>query len=73
MIEVTNNIKHKLVLVFLYYAGLRLNEVRNLQWQGLDFDRKALKRTAVKFHITQIHLFLSLSKYYSLNLACFFT
>lgn len=31
MIEVTGNMKHKLVLMFLYYAGLRLNEVRNLK------------------------------------------
>ncbi len=42
MIEVTNNIKHKLVLVFLYYAGLRLNEAKNLQWQDLDFDREII-------------------------------
>ena len=39
MIEVTTNIKHKLVLMFLYYAGLRLDEVRNLKWQDIDFDR----------------------------------
>ena len=31
MIEVTTNIKHKLILMFLYYAGLRLDEVRNLK------------------------------------------
>jgi len=31
MIKVTNNIKHKLILMFLYYAGLRLDEVRNLK------------------------------------------
>ena len=39
MIEVTTNIKHKLVLMFLYYAGLRLDEVRNLKWQDIDFER----------------------------------
>lgn len=39
MTETTNNLKHKLVLMFLYYAGLRLDEVRNLKWQDLDFDR----------------------------------
>ena len=33
MIKVTTNIKHKPVLMFLYYAGLRLDEVRNLKWQ----------------------------------------
>jgi len=39
MVEVTTNIKHKLVLMFLYYAGLRLDEVRNLKWQDIDFNR----------------------------------
>jgi site-specific recombinase XerD len=42
MIEVTNNVKHKLILMFLYYAGLRLNEVRNLRWQDIDFDRDSI-------------------------------
>ena len=37
MMEVTTNIKHKLVLMCLYYAGL--DEVRNLKWQDIDFDR----------------------------------
>lgn len=39
MIEQENNLKHKLVLMFLYYAGLRLDEVRNLQWKDVDFER----------------------------------
>ena len=38
--EATTNIKHKLVLTFLYYAGL--DEVRNLKWQDIDFDRWVL-------------------------------
>jgi integrase len=42
MIEVTTNIKHKLILMFLYYAGLRLNEIRNLRWQDIDFDREII-------------------------------
>ncbi len=32
MIDVTENIKHRLVLMFLYYAGLRLSELINLKW-----------------------------------------
>ena len=42
IIVVTNNIKHKLVLMFLYYAGLRLDEVTNLKWQDIDFDREII-------------------------------
>ncbi|NCN39392.1 MAG: tyrosine-type recombinase/integrase [Candidatus Aenigmarchaeota archaeon] len=42
MIEITNNIKHKLVLMLLYYAGLRLDEARNLKWHDIDFDREII-------------------------------
>jgi len=42
IIEVTNNLKHRLVLMFLYYAGLRLDEVRNLRRVDLDFDRDVI-------------------------------
>ncbi len=39
MIYGTKNIKHRLILMFLYYAGMRLNEVRNIRWEDIDFDR----------------------------------
>ena len=39
MIEVTYNLKHKLLLMVLYYAGLRLNEAKNLKWTDMDFER----------------------------------
>jgi site-specific recombinase XerD len=39
LFEVTTNIKHKVVFALLYYAGLRLSEVRNLRWEDIDFDR----------------------------------
>ncbi|MBW3015675.1 site-specific integrase [Candidatus Woesearchaeota archaeon] len=42
MIDVTINLKHKLVLMFLYYAGLRLDELMNIKWEDLDFDRKVI-------------------------------
>lgn len=42
MIGATPNIKHKLILMFLYYGGLRLDEVRNLKWQDIDFDRDVI-------------------------------
>ncbi|MBI5393331.1 tyrosine-type recombinase/integrase [Candidatus Woesearchaeota archaeon] len=48
MIESTNNIKHKLVIMFLYYAGLRLDEVRNLKWQDIDLDRKIIHLKTAK-------------------------
>lgn len=48
MIEKTGNLKHKLILMFLYYAGLRLNEVRNLNWQDIDFDRETIHLKTAK-------------------------
>lgn len=42
MIDVTYNLKHKLVLMFLYYAGLRLDEARNIKWTDLDFERRLI-------------------------------
>jgi integrase len=42
MIGSTNNLKHKLVMMFLYYAELRLDEVRNLRWEDLDLDRETI-------------------------------
>ncbi len=42
MIDITYNLKHKLVLMFLYYTGLRLDEVRNIKWTDLDFERELI-------------------------------
>ena len=48
MIISTNNLKHKLVIMFLYYAGLRLDEARNLNWQDIDFDREIIHLKTAK-------------------------
>ncbi len=36
------HLKHKLIIMFLYYAGLRLDEVRNIRWNDIDFDREII-------------------------------
>ncbi len=48
MIDSANNLKHKLVIMFLYYAGLRLDEVRNLKWTDIDFDREIIHLKTAK-------------------------
>lgn len=42
MIDSTNNLKHKIVIMFLYYAGLRLDEVRNISWSDIDTNREVI-------------------------------
>lgn len=48
MIGSTNNLKHKLIIMFLYYAGLRLDEARNLGWEDIDFDRETIHLKTAK-------------------------
>ncbi|MEM2916624.1 MAG: tyrosine-type recombinase/integrase [Candidatus Woesearchaeota archaeon] len=48
MRQTKNNWKHKLVIMFLYYAGLRLDEVRNLKWEDVDFDREIIHLKTAK-------------------------
>lgn len=48
MIDSTNNLKHKLVIMFLYYAGLWLDEAGNLNWQDIDFDREVIHLKTAK-------------------------
>lgn len=42
MLNAVFNPKHRLVLGLLYYAGMRLNEIRKLKWQDIDFERKII-------------------------------
>src|SRR3989338_1523406 len=48
MINTTNNLKHRLVIMFIYYAGLRLDEARNLKWKDIDFDREIIHLKTAK-------------------------
>ncbi len=50
MLDLTKNIKHKLVLMFLYYSGMRLSEVINLKWDDLDFERDLIHIKSSKGH-----------------------
>jgi len=43
MIEVTKNIKHKLIIKLLYGAGLRVSEIINLKKQDLNFKEDLIK------------------------------
>lgn len=45
MFDATTNMKHRLVLLFLYYSGVRLNELIHLRWQDIDFERKTIRIT----------------------------
>lgn len=42
MFESTLNLRHRLILMFLYYTGVRLDEIVNLKWEDLDFDRDTI-------------------------------
>ncbi|UCF07296.1 MAG: tyrosine-type recombinase/integrase [Thermoplasmata archaeon] len=48
MVEGTVNLKHRLVLMFLYYAGMRLDETRNIRWEDMDFEREVVHIKAAK-------------------------
>jgi len=42
IIESTKNIKHRLVIKFLYSSGIRLQELINLKRTDIDFDKNLL-------------------------------
>lgn len=43
MLALSKNIKHKLILKFLYSSGLRLGELINLKRKDIDFDRGLIR------------------------------
>lgn len=42
LIDSTGNIKHRLIIKFLYSSGLRLSELLNLKRKDIDFDRNII-------------------------------
>lgn len=42
MINLTLNLKHRAIIMFLYYTGLRLNELINLKRNDIDLKRKTI-------------------------------
>ena len=72
MINLTENLKHKLIIKLLYSSGLRLQELIDLKRKDIDFEREILnvkKGKGKKDRITLISeaLKLDLLKYYSNN------
>ncbi len=43
IISSTNNLTHRAIITFLYYAGLRISEVINLKSENIDFERELIK------------------------------
>jgi len=73
MIDLTENLKHKLIIKILYSSGLRLQELINLKRKEINFERGILnvnKGKGKKDRITLIseNLKLDLLKYYSNNI-----
>lgn len=73
MIELTDNLKHRLIIKLLYSSGLRLQELINLKRKDIDFERNILnvrKGKGNKDRVTLIseNLKLDLLKYYSNNI-----
>src|SRR3989338_4111951 len=48
LFDATLNLKHRFLLMSLYYTGTRLNEVVNLRWEDIDFERKTIHLKVTK-------------------------
>lgn len=48
MIKSTFNLKHRLVIMLLYSAGLRLSELLSLKWSDIDFSRNIIHIKSAK-------------------------
>jgi len=48
LFKITLNLKHRLVLMLLYYSGMRLQEILNLKWNDFDFSRNTIHLKVAK-------------------------
>lgn len=48
LFAVTYNLKHRLVLMLLYYSGMRLHELISLHWEDFDFERGTIHLKTTK-------------------------
>jgi site-specific recombinase XerD len=73
MIELTENLKHRLVIKLFYSSGIRLQELINLKRKDIDFERSVLNVVRGKGNKDRVTLIsdglkLDLLKYYSNNI-----
>lgn len=73
MIDLTDNLKHRLIIKLFYSSGLRLQELIDLKRRNIDFERGIInvkKGKGNKDRVTLIseNLKMDLLKYYSNNL-----
>ncbi len=43
MIDVTKNLKHKILIELLYSSGLRLGEIVKVRWEDIDFENRIIR------------------------------
>ena len=43
MVDITKNLKHRIVLEMLYSSGIRLGEIVKSKWEDVDFQNKILR------------------------------
>ena len=48
LFAVTFNLKHRLILMLLYYSGMRLDELVNIKWEDFDFERNTIHLKVTK-------------------------
>jgi integrase/recombinase XerD len=70
MIELTKNIKHKLLIMLLYSSGLRLSEIRKLRIQDLDPRNNTIRVNQGKGNKDRLTIFSSRIKEELLDYIC---